>query len=103
MIMNKLDEIVPDPAIEKFVDTSFDLSDRIHEILEKRGISQKQLAEMLGKKESQVSKWMTGTHNFTIKTLALLEVKLGVSIFQVSSGVIEPLEKTMTGPVNVIA
>jgi transcriptional regulator with XRE-family HTH domain len=101
--MNELEKVAPDPAIHRFVGASFDIADRIHEILEKRGISQKQLAEMLGKKESQVSKWMTGTHNFTIKTLALLEVKLGVSIFQVSSGVIEPLEKTMTGPVNVIA
>lgn len=97
--MNALDKISPDPAIDKFVDTSFDLSDRIHEILEAQGISQKELAEMLGKKESQVSKWMTGTHNFTIKTLALLEVKLGVSIFQVSSGVIQPIKKTVAEPV----
>lgn len=91
--MNALDRITPDPAIDKFVDTSFDLSDRIHEILEAKGISQRELAEMIGKKESQVSKWMTGTHNFTIRTLALLEVKLGVSIFQVSSGAIQPIEK----------
>lgn len=97
--MNALDRITPDPAIDKFVDTSFDLSDRIHEILEAKGISQRELAEMLGKKESQVSKWMTGTHNFTIKTLALLEVKLGVSIFQVSSGAIQPVKKAMEEPV----
>lgn len=97
--MNALDRITPDPAIDKFVDTSFDLSDRIHEILEAKGISQRELAEMLGKKESQVSKWMTGTHNFTIRTLALLEVKLGVSIFQVSSGAIQPIKKVMEEPV----
>lgn len=101
--MNALDKISPDPAIDKFVDTSFDLSDRIHEILESKGLTQKDLAEMLGKKESQVSKWMTGTHNFTIKTLALLEVKLGVSIFQVSSGAIQPIKKAVAGPVNVMA
>lgn len=100
--MNALDRITPDPVIDKFVDTSFDLSDRIHEILEARGISQRELAEMLGKKESQVSKWMTGTHNFTIKTLALLEVKLGVSIFQVSSGAIQPIKKAMEEPINVM-
>lgn len=99
--MNALDRIPPDPAIDKFVDTSFDLSDRIHEILEAKGISQKELAEMLGKKESQVSKWMTGTHNFTIKTLALLEVKLGVSIFQVSSGALQPVEKAIAEPVII--
>lgn len=87
--MNELDKIIPDPAIDRFVDASFDIADRIHEILETRGISQKELAEMLGKKESQVSKWMTGTHNFTIKTLALLEARLGVPIFKVSNEKIE--------------
>lgn len=97
--MNELEKIPLDPVIHRFIGTSFDLSDRIHEILECKGISQKELAEMLGKKESQVSKWMTGTHNFTIKTLALLEVKLGVSIFQVSSGVIQPIEQEIAEPV----
>lgn len=101
--MNALDKIISDPAIDKFVDTSFDLSDRIHEILESKGLTQKDLAEMLGKKESQVSKWMTGTHNFTIKTLALLEVKLGVSIFQITSGPIEPLKKKGAEPDNAMA
>jgi transcriptional regulator with XRE-family HTH domain len=91
--MNELDKVIPEPEIAKFVDTSFDISDRIHEILEERGISQKQLAEMLGKKESQVSKWMTGTHNFTIKTLALLEVKLNATIFQVSPDKIGPVKR----------
>jgi transcriptional regulator with XRE-family HTH domain len=92
--MNELEKIAPNPVIHKFVDTSFNLSDRIHEILLSKGISQKELAEMLGKKESQVSKWMTGTHNFTIKTLALLEVKLGAPIFRV---VMEDTEqKTIT-------
>lgn len=103
MIMNALDKIIPDPAIDKFVDTSFDLSDRIHEILEAKGLSQKDLAEMLGKKESQISKWMTGTHNFTIRTLALLEVKLGASIFQVTSGPIESAKKETAEPVDVVA
>ncbi len=101
--MNALEKIKPDPAIDKFVDTSFDLSDRIHEILESKGLTQKDLAEMLGKKESQVSKWMTGTHNFTIKTLALLEVKLGASIFQITSGPIESLKTKRAEPDDVMA
>lgn len=102
-MINLLERITPDPAIDRFIGTSFDLSDRIHEILESKGLTQKDLAEMLGKKESQVSKWMTGTHNFTIKTLALLEVKLGASIFQITSGSIEPLKKKSAEPDNVMA
>lgn len=101
--MNELEKIAPAPAIHRFIGTSFDLSDRIHEILESKGLSQKDLAEMLGKKESQVSKWMTGTHNFTIRTLALLEVTLGASIFQVTSGPIESAKKETADPVDVVA
>ncbi len=100
--MNALDKISPDPAIDRFIGTSFDLSDRIHEILEAKGLSQKDLAEMLGKKESQVSKWMTGTHNFTIRTLALLEVKLGASIFRVTEGAIEPYKAEVEEPADVM-
>ncbi|OJV14828.1 MAG: transcriptional regulator [Dyadobacter sp. 50-39] len=100
--MNALDRITPDPAIDKFVDTSFNLSDRIHEILESKGLTQKDLAEMLGKKESQVSKWMTGTHNFTIRTLALLEVTLGASIFQVTGAPFYSEDEEVEEQINAI-
>ena len=38
---------------------------------------------MLGKKESEISKWMRGTHNFTIDTVSSIENALGVAILQV--------------------
>ena len=41
---------------------------------------------MLGKKESEISKWMRGTHNFTIETLAAIEDSLGEPILQVAQG-----------------
>ncbi|MEI7830721.1 MAG: helix-turn-helix transcriptional regulator [Prolixibacteraceae bacterium] len=63
---------------------SFDIVDRIHEILLKQGKEQKDLALLLGKSESEISKWMTGTHNFTINTLAKIEVALGESIIEVT-------------------
>ncbi len=67
------------------IDHSFAIVDRIDEIMTKKNISQRQLAEMLGKKESEISKWMRGTHNFTIKTIAKLEAVLGESIFSIST------------------
>lgn len=57
--------------------------DRIHYILEERGLKQKDLAGMLGKKESEISKWMRGTHNFTIDTILSIESALGQPILQV--------------------
>lgn len=73
--------------IDLFVNQSFDIVDRIHAILAKQGKEQKDLAIALGKSESEISKWMTGTHNFTIKTLAKIESVLGERIIQVSQGV----------------
>jgi transcriptional regulator with XRE-family HTH domain len=66
--------------VELFVERSFDIVDRIHFILQKQGKEQKDLAKALGKTESEISKWMTGTHNFTIKTLTKIEAVLGESV-----------------------
>lgn len=69
--------------IDIFVNRSFDIVDRIHEILKLKNLSQKNLAGLLDKKESEVSKWMTGTHNFTLKTLVKIEDVLGYPIVNV--------------------
>ena len=61
------------PEVKRRVDLSFLIVDRIYYILQERGLRQKDLAEMLGKKESEISKWMRGTHNFTIETVAMIE------------------------------
>jgi len=68
--------------IDLYVKHSFDIVDRIHEILEMQGKEQKDLAKLLGKSESEISKWITGAHNFTIKTVAKIESVLGESIIQ---------------------
>ena len=69
--------------IKREIDLSFYIVDRISEILQLRGMTQKDLADLLGKKESEISKWMTGTHNFTIRSIAKIERALNVSIFDI--------------------
>lgn len=71
------------PEIRKSVDLSFQIVDRIHQILEEKGLRQKDLAELLGKSEAEISKWMRGTHNFTIDTLVSIESALNAPILQV--------------------
>ena len=71
--------------IKKKVDLSFMIVDRIHAILEERGLRQKDLADLLGKKESEISRWMRGTHNFTIDTISAIETALEAPILQVVS------------------
>ena len=72
------------PEVRRSVSLSFLIVDRIHAILEERGLKQKDLANMLGKKESEISKWMRGTHNFTIDTISSIESVLGYPILQVA-------------------
>lgn len=71
------------PEIRESVDLSFQIVDRIHEILVEKGLKQKDLAMLLGKKEAEISKWMRGTHNFTIDTLVTIERALQAPILQV--------------------
>lgn len=71
------------PEVRRRVDLSFLIVDRIHSILKEKGLKQKDLANMLGKKESEISKWMRGTHNFTLETISSIENVLGIPILQV--------------------
>ena len=72
-----------DEEVRRSVDLSFQIVDRIHEILTEKGLRQKDLALLLGKKEAEISKWMRGTHNFTIDTLVAIEEALGAPILKV--------------------
>lgn len=80
--------------VDIFVEQSFDIVDRIHEILVRQGKEQKDLARLLGKSESEISKWMTGTHNFTMNTLAKIQAVLGEPIIQIARE--KQIEKTIT-------
>jgi transcriptional regulator with XRE-family HTH domain len=71
--------------VKNYVDHSFEIVDQIHEILVSQGKTQRDLAEMLGKKESEISKWMRGTHNFTLKSIAKIESVLGETILTTPS------------------
>ena len=71
------------PDVRRRVALSFQIVDRIHEILISKGLKQKDLAERLGKSESEISKWMRGTHNFTIDTLVSIEDALGEPVISV--------------------
>lgn len=65
---------------------SLDVVDRIQAILEMKGMSHKDLAEALGKSESEISKWMRGTHNFTFETIAKINVALGTKLLDIPKG-----------------
>lgn len=69
--------------VKIFVDKYADIVVRINQLLKEKGLSQKSLAEKMDKKPSEISKWLNGEHNFTIRSIAKLEAELGETILYV--------------------
>lgn len=81
LFQKALAEVPDDLKIQ--VDLSFAIADKIAEILEERGMSQKDFARMVGKTETEVSRWLGGTHNFTLKTIAKISSVLECNLIHV--------------------
>ena len=73
-----IDETPVDVKI--FVDKYEEISMRIYQLLASKKMTQKDLAERLGKRPSEISKWLNGEHNFTLRSLAKLEAELGETL-----------------------
>lgn len=56
---------------------------RIESLMRQEGLSKKQFADALGRRPSEVTKWLSGEHNFTIATLSRLSAYFGKSIIEV--------------------
>ncbi|MBO4574135.1 MAG: helix-turn-helix transcriptional regulator [Bacteroidales bacterium] len=63
---------------------NFSISEKIYKTLNEKGLSKRDLARLTGKKESEVSRWFAFGHNFTCKTIALIQLALGVSIIEIA-------------------
>ena len=83
-----LDETPKD--VDLFVHWYADLLVRINQLLREKNINQKELAEKMDKKPSEISKWLKGEHNFTLRSLAKLSVELGEPLLEVPKRSSEP-------------
>ncbi len=79
------DQIVAEtpPELKKQLDMSFAIADKLDAILKEKGMNQKEFAQMIGHTQAEVSRWLSGTHNFTLATLAKISVALGVNLLTV--------------------
>lgn len=62
--------------VNKRVDLCVAIANRILELMEKKNMKQRDLAVRLDKTETEVSRWLSGTHNLTIGTIAKIAVVL---------------------------
>ena len=78
IINQLLDEITP---VEKLqTNTKMTLAARLDDLITARGWSKSEFAEKVNKNPSEITKWLSGTQNFTIDTLAEIGVVLNMSV-----------------------
>lgn len=78
------------PEMKMQIEMSVAIANRIYEILEARGMTQKDLARKLGKSETEVSRWLSGTHNLTMATICKISAALDAEVVKVANFEQEP-------------
>lgn len=76
-----LSDITPEERTEARL--SFQISNRLDLLMKEKGLSKKQLADAIGKRPSEITRWLSGEHNFTLSTLAMLSAFFGKPIISV--------------------
>jgi len=91
IINNAFEEI--DPVSEQFVKNNTDIIEEICRIIEDKGLTQKDFAVLMDKNESEVSKWLSGVHNLTLRSISKMEVALDQDIIMTCSDAKKKFEK----------
>ena len=71
------------PEMKLQMEMSVAIANRIYDILEAKGMSQKEFARLLGKTETEVSRWLSGTHNLTLSTICKIAAALDEDVVKV--------------------
>ena len=69
------------------------LAAKIDDALKAKGWKKKDLAEILGKKPSVITKWLSGTHNFTSDTLTDIGRVLNINLLNTEERPKEIIER----------
>ena len=73
------------PETRAYVSLSMEIAARIDHLLRQKGWTGADLARAFDKSPSEISRWLSGTHNFTLETIAKLEAVLGEPILRVEA------------------
>lgn len=78
-----LSNVAPNVRLE--VRLNMDIANRIYDILQEKNMTQREFATLMGKRESEISRWLTGSHGFTTTTIAKITAVLNEPIIEVKS------------------
>lgn len=79
---NNIVSSIPD-HISKEVDMEMAVSNRIYDLMTQKGLSKAEFARSIGKRPCEITKWLSGQHNFTLSTLAMLSSFFGQPIITI--------------------
>lgn len=74
-----------DPEIERFIDKNFAITEKVRLAMEVKGWKAQDLANAMGKSPSELSKWLSGMHNLTLKSITKMEYALEVDLINIES------------------
>lgn len=69
--------------VEIYVRWYGDIVVLINQIMKEKGYTKRELAKKLGKSPSEITKWLKGEHNFTLRSLAKLQAILDEPIIHI--------------------
>ncbi len=78
IIEQLLGEITPIEILQTSVKMT--LAARLDDLITAKGWAKSEFAEMVNKNPSEITKWLSGTHNFTIDTLAEIAFVLNIPL-----------------------
>lgn len=79
------------PEEQKMTDKRMQLAERIFNAMKAKNISKLELARKMGKQASVITKWLSGTHNFTADTLFEIGDLLGIQLINTSNEAKNPI------------
>lgn len=88
-ILKELIENISEEELEK-TESKMRLAVKIADAIKEKGYSKTEFAKKINKNNSEISKWLSGTHNFTHDTLILLQNELDIKL--VNSEINEKIE-----------
>lgn len=62
---------------------SFAISNRLDYLMKEKGYNKMEFAKALGKRPNEITRWLSGEHNFTIGTIAMLSTFFGKPIISI--------------------
>lgn len=72
------------PEIKEEIRLTMGVSDKLDALMHEKGISKVELARALDKRPSEVTRWLSGQHNFTLRTIATLSAYFGTSLIDIA-------------------